>query len=199
MATAQATEDRIGHIAEMPNVPEPGLTTMRTPASPTTMAAQRRTPMRSPRIGIDRMVTNSGDRKLMVVALASGSACRPVMNSADEPTRPSERTNCRAGLRDRSASPRLATIIGSTKATKPTHLSHAISIGGSDADSTFEVASEHEKIMPATRTRPIAASGSSVARRDASAAGRPGMRSREGNGTGSAGRRADKPGDSGPF
>ena len=69
-ANAQQQEEATPNSAAGSKLPAPGRTTISIPAMPAATAAQRRSPTTSPSSGMDRTVTMSGERKLIVVACA---------------------------------------------------------------------------------------------------------------------------------
>ena len=81
----------------------PGRATITTPSIPAAVAAQRRTPTTSPRIGIDSTVISNGEMKLIVLACAICMLLTPNTNKTADPTTHSPRTTCNVGLRGHSA------------------------------------------------------------------------------------------------
>ena len=104
MVTAQHAADASGNSAAACNAPLPGRMTISTPISPTSTAAQRRTPTTSPRNGMDSAVMNAGEMNEIAAASASGSRPSPAMKNAADPTSVTPAQHLQAGpLRDRNA------------------------------------------------------------------------------------------------
>ena len=104
---AQAKADNTGSSDAGWNAAPPGRTTISTPASPTSVAVQRRQPTFSPSSGIDSAVTKSGVTKLVATASAIGRYFSDITNRIEAVATQSPRRNCSTGrcVRSRAAPP----------------------------------------------------------------------------------------------
>ena len=120
----------------------PGRRIINTPANPTAVAIQRRTPTLSPRKTIDSAVTNSGETKLVADASAMGRNRKPEMKNSEDSNKAIPRITCKPGRGERSACRGEPSIAGDTISANTKNRIQAISIEGSVADRYFAVTSE---------------------------------------------------------
>ncbi|CAH1666114.1 hypothetical protein CHELA20_52146 [Hyphomicrobiales bacterium] len=150
-AIAQQVALLSGRSAAKPRWPDPGRTTMTTPMKPTMIAAQRRQPTFSPRIGMASAVTSNGETKEIDVASAIGRKLMAVTKSTVEPAMPIPRTNWIWGQRERKADQsRRSAAISSTIAAKTPKRIHEIWKGGRVSVRYFDVPSPIENNIRAS-------------------------------------------------
>src|SRR3569832_989854 len=134
-----------------------------TPANPTAVAIQRRSPTFSPRNGIKSAVTSNGATKLVAEASAIGKNLKPEIKSSDEPSTAAPRHSCRRRWPVRNAySGDPGTMAGTMISAKIRNRIQAISIEGSVVDSYFDVTSDVPRKTVAARSNAMPRSGRSA-------------------------------------